>query len=287
MAHSTRKGYEGAWRDYKASISPDGSGEIFSYQNVLHFIAAQWGAGKSLALVQRQMSAVAFYAGMAGAQDPTKHFTVRKALRGWRRMHPHKEDTRRPIDAVRLAGISGILPEICSSAFEVGLFRLAYSLAFFGALRVLELVAARPSGVVGGLRLSDIIVGTDAIRIHLRRSKTDQGGRGAWIQLAAAPGSSCCPVALMGAYLGIRPSTGHPNLLVHGDGGPLTSSQFTSICRRAIAQLGDDPAHFSSHSFRIGAATTAAGLGFSEAVVKGVGRWKSDCFQLYVRPHLL
>ena len=287
LAHSTRRAYEGAWRDYKASMLHGVGGEVFSYKSVLQFIATQWGAGKSLALVQRQMSAIAFYAGLAGAQDPTKHFAVRKALRGWQRMRPHKEDARRPICEVRLAGILGVLPGICSSAFEVGLFQVAYSLAFFGALRVSELVAARPSGVSGGLEMRDVVVGAEALRIRLRRSKTDQGGRGAWIQLAAAPGSPCCPVALVRAYLGARPSTVHPNLLVHLDGGPLTCSQFTTICKRAIARLGDDPAHFTSHSFRIGAATTAAGLGFSEASVKGVGRWKSDCFQLYVRPHLL
>ncbi|OCT97217.1 hypothetical protein XELAEV_18009446mg [Xenopus laevis] len=42
-----------------------------------------------------------------------------------------------------------------------------------------------------------------------------------------------------------------------------------------------------SHSFRIGAATEAARLGLSEAVVKRIGRWESRRFKNYVRPTLV
>ena len=79
-----------------------------------------------------------------------------------------------------------------------------------------------------------------------------------WVRLAAPPGTFYCPGSLAKRYLEVRPQAAHPNLLVHVDGSTLTHSQFTRIFKWAVAQMGEDPACFTSHSIRIGEATTAA-----------------------------
>ena len=38
-----------------------------------------------------------------------------------------------------------------------------------------------------------------------------------------------------------------------------------------------------SHSFRIGAATYAATVGYTEAQIQKMGRWKSGAFRKYIR----
>ena len=48
---------------------------------------------------------------------------------------------------------------------------------------------------------------------------------------------------------------------------------------RRIGAVGD----FTSHSLRIGAATRAAEVGFSSALIQILGRWRSDSFKLYVQ----
>jgi hypothetical protein len=40
---------------------------------------------------------------------------------------------------------------------------------------------------------------------------------------------------------------------------------------------------YNAHSFRIGAATTAAMLGKNYDEIKYMGRWKSDSFKKYIR----
>ena len=45
-----------------------------------------------------------------------------------------------------------------------------------------------------------------------------------------------------------------------------------------------DASNFNGHSFRIGAATTAASRGMEEdCIIKTIGRWESDAYQRYVK----
>lgn len=94
------------------------------------------------------------------------------------------------------------LPEICSSSYEVCLFRAGFTLAFFGAFRVGELVP--PSkGKPGGLLEDDVIVSNGSLRIRIRRSKTDIFGRGLWVPLRPEGGVTC-PVQAVTDYLAVR-----------------------------------------------------------------------------------
>ena len=43
------------------------------------------------------------------------------------------------------------------------------------------------------------------------------------------------------------------------------------------------PGNFSSHSFRIGAATVAARNGVPDHLIQTMGRWSSNAYQLYIR----
>ena len=42
---------------------------------------------------------------------------------------------------------------------------------------------------------------------------------------------------------------------------------------------------YTGHSFRIGAATSAAARGVPLAVIQHMGRWKPNAFQHYIRLH--
>lgn len=244
-------------------------------------------SGRSWPLVRGQLSAIAFFAGLEGVSDPTKDIRVKRAMQGWERLAPRVKDNRRPIDACRLQKILDVLPQVCGSPYETQLLRLAYSLAFFGAFQISELVPSSKRDSRGGVSMREVVVAEELLQIKVRRSKTDPLGKGVWLHLRAVRGADYCPVALMGIFLRLRPTWGDTRLLLHADSTPLTRFQFTRLCKRSLALLGEETTHFTSHSFRIGAATTAASLGLSPETIKRVGRWRSSCFERYVRPQLM
>ena len=51
----------------------------------------------------------------------------------------------------------------------------------------------------------------------------------------------------------------------------------------ALKTIGLDPSKYAGHSFRVGAATTAAAAGLEDSTIKTLGRWESSAYQLYIR----
>ena len=64
---------------------------------------------------------------------------------------------------------------------------------------------------------------------------------------------------------------------------PLTRATFVSKVKETLTVAGVDCVAYSGHSFRSGAATTAAKQGISDATIKMLGRWKSSAYQLYIK----
>ena len=164
------------------------------------------------------------------------------------------------------------------------MFWAAACLAFFGFLRsgefTLESANATPA-----FKAEDVAVDSrsapSVISIRLRFAKTDPFGQGVSVFLGRT-NAALCPVAAMLNYLTVRPATAGP-LFVHADGAPLLKNQFVGGVRRALAAANLDPSKYSGHSFRIGAATSAAAAGVPDHLIKTLGRWESAAYLLYIR----
>ncbi len=156
--------------------------------------------------------------------------------------------------------------------------------AFFGFFRLGELLQRSPQSCPG-ITVKDVSVDDpwqpSTISLLLRRSKTDQFGQGVTVCLGAT-GRDICPVGSLLAYLAIRGNTAGP-LFQWSNGNALTKDEFVAKFRTVLRSAGFDEGAYAGHSFRIGAATTAANNGFEDTVIKMLGRWQSNAFQTYIR----
>ena len=119
------------------------------------------------------------------------------------------------------------------------------------------------------------------LKIHVKSSKTDPTRKGVDL-LVGRTGNSLCPVVAMLRYLSMRGIDDGP-LFREGNGNPLSRQNLIAKVRQALQQAGVDPSHYSGHSFRIGAATTAASRGISDTTIQILGRWSSDSYTRYIR----
>ena len=91
-----------------------------------------------------------------------------------------------------------------------------------------------------------------------------------------------CPVAAVLSYLQLRGASPGP-LFRFSDGRPLTHKRFVELVRDGLNRAGINKSEYCRHSFRIGAATTAAARGVEDCIIKTLGRWKSLAYLQYVR----
>jgi site-specific recombinase XerD len=151
-------------------------------------------------------------------------------------------------------------------------------LGFAGAFRRSELVA---------LDVADLEETEEGMRVAIRRSKTDQEGKGEVIGITR--GSVNCPVKAVKTWLQATSITGGPLFRPVTKGSRVGNSRLTDksvagIIKTYARRLGLNEADFSGHSLRSGFLTSVARRGASVFKMRDVSRHKSmDVLQSYIR----
>ena len=163
----------------------------------------------------------------------------------------------------------------------------ACSLCFFGFFRAGEITSPSKTGFQPTRHLAWGDVGIDdyanptLLKVHLKFSKCDQLGKGIDVFIGRTD-TKLCPITACLAFIARRGSSPGP-FFCHEDGTPLTKMRFCTTVKQSLAQAGMDESLYSGHSFRIGAATSAALAGMEDSTIKALGRWSSAAFLVYVR----
>ena len=92
-------------------------------------------------------------------------------------------------------------------------------------------------------------------------------------------------MAALYAWLQARVVFGLPAdgpLFCHADGAAITVSEVRSAVRACMRAAGRDPQLFGAHSLRIGGATAALAAGVSPQLIRLMGRWSSDIYEIYM-----
>ena len=163
----------------------------------------------------------------------------------------------------------------------------ASCLAFFGFLRSIEFTVPSQGTYDSEVHLSlrDIAVDNKAnpllLQVTIEQSKTDPFRQGVTLYLGRTH-FPICPVTAVLPYLAVRGNK-HGPLFVLKDGRMLTRQLFSSFLQDILGKLQLNESHFNTHSFRIGAATTAKEAGIDDTNIRMLGRWRSDTYWQYIR----
>ena len=287
LAKSTLKSYQSGIRRYKSFCTSLGRPSIPITEDTLAAFVAVSRASRRVYL-----SALRHHQIESGHGDPGIPRIVRLEyiLKGIKRDNVQSSNSRKDCQP--------ITPSILSRLFSVWegspdlrdakMLWAAACLAFFGFLRVGEFTAPGVSQFDEETHLSvtDVSVNStqspSMVFIRLKQSKTDQWRKGITIILGRTNKSPLCPVSSLLSYIVVRGMAPGP-LFIRSNGHFLTRTHFVAEVKKAMEQAGMEASNFNGHSFRIGAASTAAVHGMEDSLIKTLGRWESDAYQRYIK----
>ena len=148
----------------------------------------------------------------------------------------------------------------------------AAALCFFGFLRSGEITLLSETSFDPGAHLCFNDVSVDSMEdptilsVRIKASKTDPFRVGSVICVGRVRNSKLCPVAAVLRYMIHRGASSGPFFRFEG-GKPLTRTRFVTEVKSALVESGLDGSYYSGHSFRSGAATTAAEHGIGDATI--------------------
>lgn len=119
-----------------------------------------------------------------------------------------------------------------------------------------------------GISFSDLRFSLKYYTPFLKHSKNDSKGSGVTLTFSKI-NNNFCPFLSMIKFLKTRPRTSnHAPLFILPNGAPLSNSWFRTHLASALKSCCLSPSLYTGHSFRIGAATTAAERGVSTSAIK-------------------
>lgn len=230
-----------------------------------------------------------------GYNDPTavrgsKRHKYNKFLAGVKRVTRMRKRNRLPLKRRELRLI---LQAISRSAFMVSekvMLKAVFLIAFYGFLRVSEYTLTNNNSD-SHLRLRDVKFirdgsGPDITRakLRLRRSKSEQY-QCVFIDIFAT-NSEFCPVSALQHYVNMQQRNHNHTKnepLFWSLSRPLSACRFNYLFKLLLSSAGLNCKKYSSHSLRSGGATVAADAGVPAWVIQRLGRWRSDCFKIYIK----
>lgn len=249
--------------------------------STLHLFVAFLANSVSHKTIRVYLAAVRHSHVVQGFPEPSHDPLLQYALRGIQRQQGNKVRQRYPITPVLLKHLKTQLHNHSALCLhDKRMLWAAFCTAFYGFMRSSEFTS--PS--IGSfdpdqsLLRRDVSQRNDCYLLNLKSSKTDPFRHGTTIVLPAI-GTSTCPAQALAKYLAMaRSITPDAPLFQFANGHYLTRIVFTHWVKVLLS-----PSGFSSHSFRIGAATTAAAAGIPEWLIQTLGRWTSQCYKTYIR----
>ena len=258
---------------------------------LLRFVAALAADGLTSSTIKCYLSGVRHLQLSCGLGDPKvgDMATLQHILRGIKSSQAKsgaRPRTRLPITPTILSRLRQVWERDRHDHNSIMLWA-ACTTCFFGFLRSGEITTptTHTFDPAYHLTLADVSIddpgNPKVVRVHIKASKTDPFRKGVHVFLGHTS-DQLCPVAALLAYMAIRGRIPGP-LFYMANGAFLTRDIFVQEVRKALGAAGIDQTKYSGHSFRIGAATTAAAAGIEDSTIKILGRWESSAYQLYVR----
>ncbi len=275
-AVATQRAYRADWRAFETWCTSRGLASLpAGGTTVALYLSARADDGRRVATLARSLAAITWAHKAAGLASPVREAAVREVLKGIRRTRGVAQRQAAPLLPGQLRTMVAALPQDLRGARD----RALLLLGFAGAFRRSELVA---------LDVEDLAAVDGGLEVTIRRSKTDQEGRGRKVGVPRGGEPATCPVRAVRTWLDAGGlSTGPVFRRIRGAGvgaERLRPYEVVRSVKRAAEAAGLDASLLSGHSLRAGLVTAAAKAGKpAHVIMKQTGHRSVAMVNRYTR----
>jgi site-specific recombinase XerD len=262
---NTRRAYRSDFEHFAAWCRANFLEALPAASETVALYLADCAGNLAVSTLRRRLAAISQVHQAAGYDNPAGSILVVEAMKGIVRTHGSAGKPKTPAVTHLVAAMIKPLGTDVRDCRD----RALILLGFAGAMRRSELVA---------LDVGDVTETAVGLRIQMRRSKTDQQGRGDTIGIMCGSDPRTCPVRSWRAWLDAAGIDSGPAFRRRGRHGQVTEHRLSAdyvlrIVKERAAAAGFARELFGAHSLRSGFATTAFRAGVAERRIMVQGRW--------------
>lgn len=277
-AGATLRAYRADWRHFEAWCEARGFAALPAAPETVAFYLSEFGGKLAAATLTRRLTSLNKVHRAAGHPAPAlmQNLPVGETLKGIRRTHGTEQRPKQPLFTENLRAMIERLPDTLIGVRD----RALLLTGFAGGLRRSELVS---------VRVGDVTETKEGLVIAVRRSKTDQEGKGRQVAVPYGSAPETCPVRACRDWIAAAGLVDGPlfrRVDRHGrvSGRALHRDSVGAIVKRAAEAAGLDPKLYAGHSLRAGLCTQAYVNGARELdIMRQTGHRSLDTVRKYIR----
>ena len=280
-ANNTVRAYKSDFNDFRIFCAQNGFTSLPSEPKVVSLYLTHLSTKDAkMSTLKRRLVSIGVIHKLKGHYLDTKHPAIIENIMGIKRRKGSIQKAKKPILISNLKLIIDVIDQQKKADIKKLRDRSIILIGFSGGFRRNEIVS---------LDYDDLDFVTEGLKINIKRSKTDQFGKGFTKALPYFDNSKYCPVVSLKNWIEISSITSGPVFRRFVKGSKLSEKRLTDqtvalLIKEYLNMTGIDSKNYSGHSLRSGFATSAAESGAEErSIMAMTGHKSTEMVRRYIK----
>jgi len=271
-ANNTVRAYKSDFNNFGLFCAQNGFKSLPSEPKIVSlYITHLSSKGIKMSTLKRRLVSIGVIHKLKGHYLDTKHPVIIENIMGIKRRKGSIQKGKKPLLINNLKKIINVIDEYNTENIKKFRDRSIILMGFSGGFRRNEIVS---------LDYDDLDFVTEGLKISIKRSKTDQFGKGSVKGLPYFDNTQYCPVLSLKNWIEISRIRSGPLFRRFSKGTKLSEKRLTDqtvalLIKKYLKIAGIDSKNYSGHSLRSGFATSAAEAGVEERNIMSMTGHKS------------
>ena len=280
-AINTVRAYKSDFKDFGLFCAQNGFKTLPSEPKIVSLYLTFLSTKEAkMSTLKRRLVSIGVIHKLKGFYLDTKHPSIIENIMGIKRRKGSIQKSKKPILISNLKILINVIDETINEEIKKLRDRTIILIGFSGGFRRNEIVS---------LDYDDLDFVPEGVKIHIRRSKTDQFGEGSVKALPYFDKPRYCPVVSLKKWISISKNNSGPLFRRFLKGSKLSEKRLTDqtvalLIKEYLQLAGIDSKNYSGHSLRSGFATSAAEAGAEErSIMSMTGHKSTEMVRRYIK----